>query len=139
MITDQTAPTQTAIVLGPAEGRRYPLGRMTSIFKSDGEETSGRYSISEWWLEPYTRGPGKHVHDHNDDIFYVIEGRVAFLVGDQWIDAAKGSFVRVPAGMPHDFENQSPDRAGVLNIYIPGGFEDDMPAIVNWFRDNPAD
>ncbi|GGZ24343.1 cupin domain-containing protein [Asticcacaulis endophyticus] len=134
MITEQTA-----IVLGPGEGRRYPLGRMTSIFKSDGEETSGRYSISEWWLEPYTRGPGKHVHSDNEDIFYVIEGRVAFLVGDQWIDAAKGSFVRVPAGVIHDFENQSPDRAGVLNIYIPGGFEDDMPGIVDWFQKNPVD
>lgn len=132
-------PEQTPIVLGPAEGRRYAMGRMTSIFKSDGEETSGRYSISEWWLEPYTRGPGPHVHDGNEDIFYVIEGHVNFLIGEQWIDAAKGSFVRVPAGVIHDFENQSPDRAGVLNIYIPGGFEDDMPAIVDWFQKNPVD
>ncbi|OYW82614.1 MAG: cupin, partial [Asticcacaulis sp. 32-58-5] len=43
------------------------------------------------------------------------------------------------AGVIHDFENQSPDRAGLLNIYIPGGFEDDMPAIVDWFQKNPVD
>ncbi len=45
------------IVLPPGEGRRYPMGRIEAIFKADGEETEGRYSISEWWLEPHTRVP----------------------------------------------------------------------------------
>jgi hypothetical protein len=43
------------IILGPGEGRPYPMGRLSAVFKADGAETAGRYSISEWWLDPYTR------------------------------------------------------------------------------------
>lgn len=121
------------IILGPGEGRPYAMGAMSAVFKADEAQTGAAYSISEWWLEPRTPGPGPHSHEANDDIFYVIEGTVRFLVGDDWIDAPKGSFVRAPAGVRHDFANETDARAGLLNIYVPGGFERDMPAIVQWF------
>lgn len=44
---------RSALILRPGEGRSYPMGRISAIFKSDGAETAGRYSISEWWLEPH--------------------------------------------------------------------------------------
>ena len=125
-----------AIVLGPGEGRSYPMRRISAIFKADREETGGAYSISEWWLEPHTQGPGAHTHPE-DDVFFVIEGTMSFLVGEQWIDASKGSFVLAPGGTTHDFENRSDARAGFLNLSAPGGFEKDMPAIAKWFAENP--
>jgi hypothetical protein len=48
------------IVLAAGEGRAYPMGRLAAVFKADGAETDGQYSISEWWLEPHTPGPGAH-------------------------------------------------------------------------------
>ena len=126
-----------SIVLAPGEGRSYPMGRISALFKADGDETAGRYSISEWWLEPNTQGPGAHSHDAEDCVFYVIEGTMSMLVGERWIDAARGSFVLAPAGVRHDFENRSARRAGVLNFSVPGGFETDMPAIARWFAENP--
>jgi hypothetical protein len=45
------------IVLPPGGGRSYPMGRISSIFKADGKETGNAYSISEWWLDPNTKGP----------------------------------------------------------------------------------
>ena len=36
------------------------MGRIDAVFKADGAETSAGYSISEWWLEPHTAGPGPH-------------------------------------------------------------------------------
>ena len=124
------------IVLRPGQGRSYPMGRISALFKADGAETAGRYSISEWWLEPHTRGPGAHSHAE-DDVFFVIEGTMSFLLGDEWMHAAAGSFVLVPAGVTHDFENRGSARAGVLNISVPGGFEEDMPSIAQWFAENP--
>jgi mannose-6-phosphate isomerase-like protein (cupin superfamily) len=112
------------------------MGRIVAVFKADGAETAHRYSISEWWLDPHTQGPGAHAHAE-DDVFYVIEGTMSFLVGDEWLAATKGSFVLVPGGVRHDFENRSDARAGVLNLSIPGNFEDDMPAIVQWFAEHP--
>jgi mannose-6-phosphate isomerase-like protein (cupin superfamily) len=112
------------------------MGRIGAVFKADGSETNSSYSISEWWLEPHTRGPGAHSHPE-DDVFYVIEGTMSVLVGDEWIHAGRGSFVLVPGGMTHDFENRSDSRAAVLNFSTPGTFEQHMPAIRDWFLKNP--
>jgi mannose-6-phosphate isomerase-like protein (cupin superfamily) len=124
------------IVLPPGAGRAYPMGRIQAVFKADGAESAERYSISEWWLEPRTTGPGAHAHAE-DDVFYVLAGTMSFLIGDEWVDAAAGSFVLVPAGLTHDFENRGAVRAGVLNFSAPGGFEPSMPAISAWFAENP--
>jgi mannose-6-phosphate isomerase-like protein (cupin superfamily) len=70
------------------------MGRISAVFKSDGKETGGRSSISEWWLEPHTEGPGAHSHAE-DDIFYVIEGTMSVLIGDRWVDTPRGRSVRV--------------------------------------------
>lgn len=109
---------------------------MRAVFKADGAETAGRYDISEWWLEPHTQGPGPHAHD-SDDVFYVVEGTMDFLVGDEWIDAPAGSFVLVPGGTTHAFRNSGDVRAGALNVGAPGGFEARMPDIVAWFAETP--
>src|SRR6476620_10013439 len=110
------------IVLGPGAGRAYAMGPVKAVFKADGGETRGRYSISEWWLEPHTRGPGAHHHEE-DDVFFMIEGTMSFLVGGNWLDAPKGSLVIAPGGTPHDCENRTAKRAGCLNLSVPGDFE----------------
>lgn len=127
-----------AIVLGPGEGRSYSMGRIAAVFKADGDETERRYSISEWWLDPHTKGPGPHSHGAEDDVFYVIAGTMHIRVDQQWIAAPAGTFVLIPSGVTHDFENRSDARAGVLNFYSPGPFEQDMPAICDWYREHPA-
>lgn len=127
-----------ALILNVGEGRKYNCGTMTAIFKADEQETDEKYSISEWWLEPNSEGPGAHLHEDNVEVFYVIEGRPSILIGDRWIDAEKGAFVRIPANTMHDFANRTDSKAALLNFFIPGGFERNMPAIVKWFEDNPA-
>ncbi len=124
------------LVLKPGAGRAYAMGPISAIFKADDSETAARYSISEWWLEPHTQGPGAHAHDE-DDVFYVLEGTMSFLIDDAWTDAPRGSFILVPGGMTHDFENRSDARAGVLNFSAPGGFESAMPMIVEWYAKHP--
>lgn len=124
------------VILGLGQGRGYDCGTMSAVFKVDRPEVGDRYSVSEWWLEPRSKGPGAHSHAGNDELFFVIEGQPSILVGDTWYDSPAGSFVMVPANMLHDFENRTDARAGLLNVFIPGGFEDGMPAIVEWFRNN---
>ena len=50
-----------AIVLPPGAGRSYPMGRISAVFKAAGEETAGRYSISEWFAER-ARAPAQGRH-----------------------------------------------------------------------------
>lgn len=130
------AVSRKPVILGPGDGRSYPMGRIAAVFKADGSETQSNYSISEWWLEAHTKGPGPHSHPE-DDIFYVIEGTMSVFVGETWTHATRGSFVLIPGGTTHDFENHGDVRAGVLNLSIPGSFEQHMPEIVEWFTKNP--
>jgi len=124
------------VLLAPEAGRDYPMGRIRAIFKADGDETAGAYSIAEWWLEADTKGPGAHSHSM-DDVFFVIAGTMSILVGETWHDAPTGSFVLVPGGVRHDFENRSSARAGVLN-FSPCVFEPHIKPIADWFAANPS-
>lgn len=124
------------IVLGPEAGRAYPMGRMRAVFKADGDETQGAYSVSEWWLEARTEGP--HVHDHPEDhVFYVIEGSLTVVLGDRREVARQGSYVRIPGGTPHTFENRSHARVGFISFNSPGGFEDQAQPISDWLAEHP--
>lgn len=135
-MADEKKTEAKVVVLKPGEGRDYDMGSMRASFKADGAETGGRYSVSEWWLEPKSKGPGLHSHPE-DDLFYVLEGTMSFYVGDRWVDAPRGSFVLAPAGVKHDFENRTDTRTGALNFSVPGNFEANMPMITDWFRQHP--
>lgn len=135
-MADRATAPRNPIVLAPGAGRAYPMGRIAAVFKADEAETASRYSVSEWWLEPHTQGPGAHSHPE-DDLFYVIEGVMSIRAGDEWHECPKGSFVLVPGGTVHDFENRGAVRAGVLNFSAPGPFEPAMPEIAAWFAEHP--
>lgn len=126
-----------AILLQAGEGRVYDMPDMRAIFKADEAETDSRYSVSEWWVKPLGKGPGPHSHEANEELFYGIGGTMSVLVGDVWRDLTAGAFLRIPAGIIHNFENRGDQPAGLLNVFIPGGFERDMPAIVQWFDRDP--
>lgn len=128
-----------ALILSAGEGRTYNCGTMTAVFKADENETNEKYSISEWWLEPNSDGPGPHQHEDNVEVFYVLEGTMSILIGDKWIEADKGTFIRIPAKTIHDFANRTDKKTGVLNFFIPGGFERNMPDTVKWFEENQSE
>ena len=107
------------VVLGPGGGRPYPMGRILAVFKADGVESGHGYSISEWWLEPRTKGPGAHSHPE-DDVFYVLDGTMSILIGTRWVEAEAGSFVLVPGTVVHDFENRAVCAPGCSTSPPPG-------------------
>ena len=109
---------------------------MRAIFKADSLETGSRYSVSEWWLEPNTTGPGAHAHPE-DHAYYVIEGTVSIAFDGVWSGAVRSSYVLIPGGTPHDFGDHGSVLCGFVSFNAPGGFEDVMPGIVEWFAANP--
>lgn len=85
------------------------------------EQTSGVYSVMEQ-LMPACAGPPPHVHDHGEEIFYLLEGEIAMQLGEQVLVATQGQMVRVPAGTTHAFAVSS-ETARVLNFYVPAGLD----------------
>jgi mannose-6-phosphate isomerase-like protein (cupin superfamily) len=126
------------ILVLPGQARQYQCGPMHASFFADGAESADRYSVSIWRVAPNSPGPGAHSHEANEELFYVVEGTMTFIVGDRSVEAPAGSFLRIPAGVMHDFENTTRHPAAVFNVFIPGGFEAKMPAIVEWYRTPPG-
>lgn len=85
------------------------------------EQTKGQYSAMEQ-LMPQAAGPPPHVHDHGEEVFYILDGELAMQLGEQVITAGAGQMVRVPVGIPHAFAVTT-ETARVLNLYVPGGLD----------------
>ena len=64
-----------------------------------------------------------HVHDDEDDAFYILEGEMTFLFGDRSVAAPPGAFVLVPPGVEHGFRNDGEGPVRMLNIHAPAGFD----------------
>lgn len=72
-------------------------------------EAIGRsFDLYEW----SGSGPGYlHVHYADDEAWHILEGTLTFRFGDRQVEAAAGTSVFVPAGVPHDyFEAAGPTR-----------------------------
>jgi mannose-6-phosphate isomerase-like protein (cupin superfamily) len=64
-----------------------------------------------------------HVHADEDDAFYILEGEMTFVVGDEEVAAPPGTFVLVPSGVEHGFRNDEDRPVRMLNIHAPAGFD----------------
>ena len=110
------------ILLKPGEGTVH-VGLPTHVLKTDSAATRGAYSLYEETFPPGAPGPAVHIHHEQEEAFYVLEGELTLLLGDQLLTARAGTFVLVPAGWRHGFANRSKEVVRVANIHSPRGFE----------------
>jgi mannose-6-phosphate isomerase-like protein (cupin superfamily) len=75
--------------------------------------------ISEVWSEPGNPAPAPHVHHRHVESFYVLEGEMALTVGDRELRAVAGSWVQVPAGVPHTVSSPGSEPVHFLNLHTP--------------------
>ena len=68
-------------------------------------------------------GMEQHVHGDEDDSFYMLEGEMTFFFGGEKVLAPTGTFLLVPPGTSHGFENEGDVPARMLNIHAPAGFD----------------
>lgn len=110
------------------------MGAIAAVFKTDCAETRGAYSISEWWLEPRTQGPGAHRH-REDDVFYILAGTMSVL----WRRVARlrSRFLHPRPRRHHPRCRESGRGAGMRNVSAPGNSEVEIPAIADWFAERP--
>ena len=64
-----------------------------------------------------------HVHDAEDDAFYILEGEMTFELDSESVAAPPGTFVLVPPGVPHAFTNHGEQAVRMLNLHAPAGFD----------------
>ena len=105
---------RTPQVLGPQDGEAFwGFGSLWTI-KASAEQTGGRFSFIEE-TAPQGAATPLHVHQEDDETFYVLEGELTFYFdADQPIAASAGSFVHIPGGAAHAFRVDS-EGARYLN------------------------
>jgi quercetin dioxygenase-like cupin family protein len=96
-------------------------------FLVTGEESGGAYFAMEA-LVPPGGGPPPHVHSREDETFYVLEGKIEFVLGEETILAGPGDFVSVPRGHVHCFRNTGTETARLVLTFTPAGIE-------RWFEE----
>jgi len=118
MIETATKPYRLALGEGLADVW-WKTGRVT--VKVAGAETDNAFSQIEV-DDPRGGGTPLHVHHNEDETFYILEGELTFLVGDERIDVAAGDFLFAPREIPHAYVVRS-ERARILSTFIPAGIE----------------
>lgn len=88
----------------------------------DGEATGGAYVFFDELTDP-GGGPPLHVHEREDEAFFILEGRFEFRVGEQTFTAGPGDFLLAPRGVPHTFRNVGSRPARKLALAWPAGLD----------------
>lgn len=116
-------PQIAPVVVLPGEGHAVegPAGGPLT-FKVRGDQTGGALTALENVIAPGD-GPPLHTHANEDEAWYVIDGGLRFRLGDEVADAPAGSFVFVPRGTPHCFQNAGERPARILVLFTPSGME----------------
>jgi quercetin dioxygenase-like cupin family protein len=68
------------------------------------------------------QGPPPHVHRHETEVFYILEGQFEVAIGGQKMTVSAGAMVVAPRDIAHTFRNVGPDEGRFLLTFIPGRF-----------------
>lgn len=109
------------LLAGEGESLKGPAGGPATL-KARAETTNGTFTALENVVAP-KQGPPLHRHLREDEIFYVLEGHVRFKADDTLFEAPTGSFMFVPRGVPHCFQNVGDAPARLLVMFTPAGME----------------
>jgi quercetin dioxygenase-like cupin family protein len=100
-----------SFALAPGEGisvENPTGGAMT--FKTTSDRSNGRLTALDTVVAP-GEGPPLHVHPDEDEFIYILEGTFRVKLGDELIEAPAGSFVFIPRGTAHTWQNVSDTTA----------------------------
>jgi quercetin 2,3-dioxygenase len=86
------------------------------------DQTGGSLGMFRQTIAP-SSGPPTHVHQTEDEFFYVVSGEFKVKLGDRVMSAPAQSVMFVPRGTPHTFQNVSAEPGVLLVGVTPGGFE----------------
>ena len=123
--TGANAGDHEGIVVLPGKGREIPLGEAGVVtVKVARAETGGSMTAYEFGLGPRMAGPPEHIHRTWDELFYVLQGTVTFLIDGACSDARPGACIFIPRGVPHTFWNSNSAPVRLLTVFTPSGIED---------------
>jgi quercetin dioxygenase-like cupin family protein len=115
-------------VVEAAGGRDYDWTNDHIYVKTTADLTGGRLTVVEDTLKPGFH-LARHYHKEMTEVFFVLEGEITFVFGDEAVVATPGVTVNVPPGVVHEV---SSERGGkLITMFSPGGFERYLEALAS--------
>jgi mannose-6-phosphate isomerase-like protein (cupin superfamily) len=99
------------------DGERLTFGGGTVLIKA---ATAG---LTVWEELPPLLDTPLHVHEHEDELFHILEGEHAFECGDDMFEVGPGEFLALPRRVPHAHRRVVPEVGRFLVMTCPGGFD----------------
>ena len=102
-----------AIIAGREGGERLKRRLLENTIRAETTEVS----LFEMTFDERWEGVDPHSHDDHVDSFFVLDGEVDFLLGDETVRAGAGTYVAAPPHVTHGFRPVGPAR--FFNIHAP--------------------
>lgn len=120
------AGASAGFVVSPGGAPRFsgPQGREADFTEvlATGDQTGGTLGMFRQTIAPKS-GPPTHIHQAEDEFFYIVSGEFKVQLGDRIMSAPAESVMFVPRGTAHTFQNVGTEPGVVLVGVTPGGFE----------------
>jgi quercetin dioxygenase-like cupin family protein len=103
----------------PQEQPVIKAGQLEIRYLMDGTVTGAASGMFELTVPPGARVPPAHSHRDNEEIVYVLEGKLRYAVDDETRDLVPGERMYTPCGSVHAFSNPHGETARALIILTP--------------------
>jgi quercetin dioxygenase-like cupin family protein len=103
----------------PQEQSSIRIGQLEIRYLMDGTVTGAGVGMFELTVAPGARVPPPHSHRDNEELVYVLEGRLRYVVDGEIRDLAPGERMYTPRGSVHGFSNPHDRPARALVILTP--------------------
>lgn len=105
-------------------------GKNPNDIKVSQQDTSGDLTVFEY-TGNVKGGPPLHIHPHQDEIFFIVQGEYLFQVGNDKHTLKAGDTIFLPRAVPHAFA-QLTENGKMFFLFQPSGkMEDYFRALSN--------
>jgi quercetin dioxygenase-like cupin family protein len=105
----------------------YFFGGVLMKVHLTGAQTGGAFSMLEA-VSPAGHRTPPHVHQHEDEAFFVLEGEIDIIVGGKTMTVRPGESAFAPRGVPHQLQNNSGRPARGIVVATSSGFAEFVAA-----------
>jgi mannose-6-phosphate isomerase-like protein (cupin superfamily) len=130
--------TDKPIALAPGEGKTMVVLGTSYTIKVAGETTGGAFCLVES-VVPSQVGVPPHVHQREQETFYILEGTMEIQCAGRTIMATPGTTVTLPKNVPHAYRNPANVPMKCLVLIEPAGFEGFFEEVAKLPADQPPD
>lgn len=132
--------SKTPFKVAPGKSRFGDIVKFRGVHPTDlkvsSKDTDSQLSVFEFTGKGVT-GPQLHIHFHQDEIFYVIEGEYRFVVGDQTHVLKAGETIFLPRNIAHTWLQLS--EHGKLVFFLqPAGKMEEFFSYMNELKAMPS-